>query len=123
MFTRHALNLDEAKNSATPFGKAHSNINTLLNYIARYSQSATLNPNETCEFPAEMEKVGGKCLVLDEYGSRADATVRRFGILAVIEVFRSEMDFARNWGGSELIAKLRNSGHYPYSDLDREPVA
>jgi hypothetical protein len=123
MFTRHPLNLDQAKDRETPFGQAHSNIQGILNHIAPYSASATLNPNETCEFPAEMESVGGKSLIFDGYGSRTDKTVRRFGILAVIEVFRSEMDFARSHGGSELIARLRASGHYPYSDLDREPVA
>ncbi len=123
MFTRHALNLDEAKDERSPFGGAHSKINAILNRIARYSESAVLNPNETCEFPADMETLGGKCLIFDAYGSRTDESVRCFGILAVIEVFRSEMDFARSNGGAELISRLKASGHYPYSDLDREPVA
>ena len=123
MFTRHALNLDEAKDENTPFGKAHKNINSILNYIAPYSAQATLNPNETCEFPAEMESVGGKALIFDAYGFRSDDIVRRFGVLLIIEVFRSEMEFARANGGSELIARLKAAGHYPYSDLDREPVA
>ena len=48
MFTRHALDLDEAKDSSTPFGQAHSNINRILNCMARYSSAASLNPNETC---------------------------------------------------------------------------
>ena len=68
MFTRHPLDLDHAKDESTPFGRAHSNINSILDYIAPYSASATLNPNETCEFPAEMEHVGGKCLIFDAYG-------------------------------------------------------
>ena len=123
MFTRHPLNLDQAKDKNTPFGKAHSNINSILNRIARYSASATLNPNETCEFPADMEVVGGKCLVFDGYGSRRDETVRSFGILAIIEIFRSEMHFAMEHGAAEFFKKLQAAGHYPYSDLDREPVA
>lgn len=123
MFTRHALNLDEAHNQETAFGKAHANINAILNIVAPYSATASLNPNETCEFPVEMPSVGGKCLIFDDYGSRSDETVRRFGMLAVIEVFRSEMDFARRHGGAQLIAKLKSAGHYPYSDLDREAVA
>jgi hypothetical protein len=123
MFTRHPLNLDEAKDKATAFGRAHCNINAILNHIGPYSETATLNPNDTSEFPAEMEKLGGKCLIFAEYGSRADETVRRFGVLAAIDVFRSEMDFARSHGSSELIARLKAAGHYPYSDMDREPVA
>ena len=40
-----------------------------------------------------------------------------------MEIFRSEMDFARANGGEELVAKLKAEGHYyPYSDLDRAPV-
>jgi len=123
LFTRHPLNLRQAKDKETAFGRAHSNINGILNYVAPFSATASLNENETCEFPAEMESVGGKCLLFDSYGSRSDATVRCFGVLAVIEVFRSEMDFARSFGGSELLARLKASRHYPYSDLDREPVA
>jgi hypothetical protein len=123
MFTRRTLNLDDAKNKETAFGKAHANINIILNHMAPYSATASLNPNETCEFPAGMDLVGGKCLIFDDYGSHTEKSVRRFGMLAVIEVFRSEMNFARTHGGAQLIAKLKSAGHYPYSDLDREPVA
>jgi hypothetical protein len=123
MFTRHAVNLDEAKDPATPFGRAHSNIKRILNHIARYSAAVTLNPNETCEFPADMEHVGGKCLIFDAYGPPNSQPARGFGILAIIEIHRSEMDFARSAGGAELIQRLKAAGHYPYSDLDRDPVA
>jgi len=123
MFTRHELNLDEAKENNTAFGKAHSNINSILNRIARYSAHATLNGNETCEFPADTEVVGGKALIFDSYGSRSNDTVREFGLLAVIEVFQSEMEFARANGAEELFKRLKAAGHYPYSDLDRKPVA
>jgi hypothetical protein len=123
MFTRHPLDMDAAKDDATPFGRAHSNINRILNFIAPYSASATLNPNETCEFPAEMKHVGGKCLIFDGYNVPDPGQTQGFGILAVIEVHRSEMDFARAEGGAELILRLKEAGHYPYSDLDREPVA
>src|SRR6266704_2875586 len=45
MFTRHALSLDDARDEATPFGRAHSSIDAILNCIARYSADATLNPH------------------------------------------------------------------------------
>lgn len=123
MFTKHRLSLDDARDESTPFGRAHAQINSILNYIARYAMEASLNPNETCEFPAEMENVGGKCLIFDGYATQSDDMVKRFGLLAVIEVFRSEMEFARKQGGAELIRKLKERGHYPYSDMEREPVA
>jgi hypothetical protein len=123
MFTRHALNLDDAMDDSTPFGRAHSSINRILSRLAPYSASVALNPNETCEFPAEMEHVGGKCLIFDAYRTPSAEGTRGFGVLSVIEIHRSEMDFARSAGGSELIERLKAAGHYPYSDLDRDPVA
>jgi hypothetical protein len=121
MFTRHALSLDDARNEATVFGRAHRSINAILNCIAPYSTEATLNPLETCEFPEDMERIGGKCLIFDAYGF--NAAHAEFGLLALIEVYRSEMDFARTHGGGELIAKLKQAGYYPYSDMDRPAVA
>lgn len=121
MFTRHPVSLDDAKDEATPFGRAHHSINAILNCIAPYSAQATLNPNETCEFPEDMETVGGKCLIFDAYGT--DGEQVEFGLLAIIEVHRSEMEFARENGGKKLIDKLKKAGYYPYSDLERPAVA
>lgn len=123
MFTRHPLDLDSATDKETAFGRAHAVINAVLNQIAPYSAQATLNPNETCEFPADMPTVGGRCLIFDGYPSYSDGKPAEFGLLAVIEVFRSEMDHARKNGGAKLLEQLRAKGYYPYSDLDREPVA
>lgn len=122
MFTKEELSLEDAHDEQTGFGAIHTQINAVLNCIARYSEQARLNPGETCEFPADMEEVGGKCLIFDGYGTLNQNTKQPFGILAVIEVFRQEMDFARENGGSVLIERLKQAGHYPYSDLDREPV-
>ena len=89
MFTRHQLNLDEAKDKETAFGKAHGNIQSILNAIARYSAQANLNPPETCEFPADMQGLGGKCLIFDSAGQYSDERVQCFGLLTAIEIFRS----------------------------------
>lgn len=121
MFTRHALSLDDAHQPSTPFGHAHQSINAILNCIARYSAEATLNPNETCEFPADMKTIGGKCLIFDGYGW--DGALAEFGLLAVIEIHRSEMEYARSHGGRKLLARLKQAGYYPYSDTDRPAVA
>ncbi len=130
MFTRLPLSMDDALDEATPFGKAHSNINAVLNVIGPYSADACLNPRETCEFPEGMDVVGGKCLIFDGYGDPPTKTkgwgmgppVTPFGLLAIIEIFREEMEFAREKGGAHLLKKLKQAGHYPYSDLGREPV-
>ena len=122
MFTKHQLRLELARDEATDFGKAHSTINSILNCVAPYSATATLNPNETCEFPEEMERIGGRCVIFDGYACHSEGLVEDFGLLAVIEVFRSEMEFARRKGGAKLIKRLKSKGHYPYSDLDRDPV-
>jgi hypothetical protein len=122
MFTKHPLDLAQAKQPETAFGKAHSNINSVLNCVAPFSATAKLNGNDTCDFPAEMEKLAGKCLIFHNYGPH-DNPQRGFGVLAVIEIFRSEMDFARQESGEKLIQLLKDAGHFPYSDLDRQPVA
>ncbi len=122
MFTRHPLDLSEAKDKETAFGKAHNNINSILNVLAPFSAQANLNANETCEFPADMRGVGGKCLIFDSAGQHSDEHVKCFGLLTAIEIFRSEMNFAMEHEGAQLIEKLKAAGHYPYSDLDRQPV-
>jgi hypothetical protein len=121
MFTRHPLSLDDSDNQSTPFGRAHHSINAILNCIAPYSAQAKLNPCETCEFPEDMDDVGGKCLIFDAYKSETENA--DFGLLLIIEIHRSEMEYARENGGKALLAKLKKAGCYPYSDLDRPPVA
>jgi hypothetical protein len=122
MFTKHRLDLDAAMDEATEFGKAHAAINAILNCVAPYSAEARLNPKETCEFPEDMEQIGGKCLIFDGYACHSDDVADNFGLLAAIEIFRSEMEYAREHGGAELIERLKSQGVYPYSDMDREPV-
>lgn len=72
MFTRHPLSIKDAKDEETPFGQAHSNINAILNAIAPYSEQAEINPFETCEFPKDMKRIGGKCVVFDGYSDYSD---------------------------------------------------
>jgi hypothetical protein len=122
MFTKHPLSLDDAKNEETPFGRAHSNIDAILNVMARYSQTSKLNPFETAEFPVDLVKVGGKCLIFVPYARQSDDLAKDFGLLAIIEVFRSKMEYAMKHGGQNLVKMLEEKSFFPYSDLDREPV-
>lgn len=123
MFTRESLDLDVALDPTTSFGKAHRVMRSMLNVVARYSSHARLNPRETCEFPPDVEHIGGRCLIFDKFAVHSDEMVQEFGLLAMIEVFRSEMDFARKRGGASLIKRLKSKSIWPYSDLDRKPVA
>ena len=122
MFTRHPLKLDDKDEATTPFGQALRNISPILNAIARYSEQAILNPSDTCEFPDEIEFLGGKCLIFDTYGQDADET-DDFGLLLIMEIHRSEMEYAREQGSQLLLDRLKAAGHYPYSDIDRPAVA
>jgi hypothetical protein len=121
MFTREALDLDKAYDESSPFGEAHQNISSILNPVARYSEQAKLNPNETCEFPSDMEGIGGKCLIFSAYET-SGKEAEDFGLLAIIEVFRSEMEYAMQQGGEMLLGLLKEKGIYPYSDMNRDPV-
>lgn len=123
MFTRHPIDLDNARDTNSAFGRAHASINGILNSMARYSAEAALNPNETCEFPAETPRLGGRCLIFDGYPAYPKDEPAEFGLLAIIEVFRSEMEYAREHGGAALLKKLKAARRYPYSDLQRTPVA
>ena len=120
MFTKHSLSLEDAQDGNTPFGEAHSTINAILNCMACYSAEATLNPCQTCEFPEDMETVGGRCLIFDAYGAKEEHA--DFGLLALIEIHRSEMQYAMDHKGKDLLDKLKQAGYYPYSDLDRPAV-
>jgi Suppressor of fused protein (SUFU) len=47
---------------------------------------------------------------------------KKHGLLLMIEIHREELDFARKYNSRELLKRLKEAGHYPYSDLDRKPV-
>ncbi len=122
MFTKLPIDLDLVQVEGSAFGTIHDTIRRVLNMIARYSAQAKLNPRETCEFPADMEKVGGKCLIFDAYEPSGERKEAEFGVMLVMEVHRSEMEWARANGGAKLIEKLKEAGHYPYSDMERDAV-
>lgn len=121
-FTKEPYN----ENDATPtgFNLIERRICGIFTTIGNYSFEAILNPNETCEVPSDNEE--NKCLVFDSYQPNNVGFKigdRKHHLLLCLEIFRSEMEFARKNGSQELFAKLKAKGFYPYSDLNREPVA
>ncbi len=120
-FTKHKIG--DSQNKAA-FDQIQHRLWATLTVLARYSYMAKLNPVETVEVPAR-EGEPPNCVILDEYRRPGVDFIignKRHGLLLVIEVFRSEMEYAMKHGSQLLLDKLRARGHYPYSDLDREPV-
>ncbi len=117
------LKFNEKKDTA--FSKIERRICGIFTAIGNYSYQVVLNPKDTCEIPGSGNGESNKCLIFDELSIKGKPFVigkKPHTLLILIEVFRSEMEFARRNGTDELIKQLKVKGYYPYSDLDREPV-
>jgi hypothetical protein len=121
-FTKESYN--ENEETETAFNLIERRICGVFTTVGNYSFQAKLNPNETCEVPQDDEE--NRCLVFDNYqpvNKKFNIGNRQHHLLLCLEIFRSEMEFARKHGTEELFKKLKAAGHYPYSDLNREPIA
>ncbi len=120
-FTKYDFN--ENKDTPTPFNRIERKACGFLTAIGMYSSQAVLNPKETIEIPNENEE--NTCLVLDVYepdGKKFKIGQREHHLLLCMQIFRSEMDYARQNGSDALFKLLKEKGIYPYSDLDRNPI-
>jgi len=120
-FTKYKVGDEENKDALEQIERRICGIFTVL---GRYSYEAQLNPLETVEVPVR-EGEPNRCLILDEYRKPGVDFVignKKHGLLLVIEVLRSEMEYAMKHGSQVVLSKLKEKGYYPYSDLDREPV-
>ncbi len=123
-FTKHEVNTNN-DDVQTPFNLIERKACGFLTAIGMYSPQAILNPLETIEIP-NGENKENTCLVFDLYepdGKQFKIGDQEHHLLLCIQLFRSEMEFARQNGSGELFKILKEKGHYPYSDLDRDPVA
>ncbi|WP_282080163.1 suppressor of fused domain protein [Aquimarina algiphila] len=121
-FTKYVYNTNDEVQ--TPFNLIERKACGFLTSIGMYSSQAVLNPKETIEIP-NGENEENTCLVFDLYepdGKKLKIGDREHHLLLCLQIFRSEMDFARQNGSDELFKLLKEKGHYPYSDLDRDPV-
>ena len=126
-FTRHKI--DKPVGAMTgakgdPFDTIERRICGIFTTIGNYSYTAKLEPGDTCEIPND--NGDNTCLVFDAYkidGQDFLINGKMYGLLVCIEIFRSEMEYAMKYGSSELFKKLKETGCYPKSDLDRDPVA
>jgi hypothetical protein len=127
-FTKHDVCFDQYQvvkhESQNKFQEIERRLCAIFTVLGRYSNEAILNPKETVEIPISKDKPY-RCLVLDNFEmSTKDFTIggQIHGLLLVIEIFRSEMEYAMKNGTNALLDLLRDHGLYPYSDLDRDPV-
>jgi len=107
-----------------PFVKQERRICGILTSIGSYSFHAVLQSGETCEVPRD-EEDERICMVFDEFDTKGipfEIEGQEYGLLLCIEVHPSELNYARQLGSEAVIARLKEAGVYPYSDLDREPV-
>jgi len=121
-FTKKPIDSSEEANN--PFNLIERRICGIFTSIGNYSSMAVLNPNETCEIPDDDKP--NICLVFDNYNpSNKEFKIgnKKHCLLLCIEVFRSEMEFSREYGSDQLFDLLKKEGYYPYSDMDRKPVA
>lgn len=118
-------NYEHNGDTQTPFNFIERKVCGFFTTIGDYSRQAIINPNETCEIPNDEGKEN-TCLIFDLYepeNKKFKIGDRQHHLLLCIQVFRSEMEYARENGADQLFEKLKQAGHYPYSDLDRVPVA
>jgi hypothetical protein len=112
------LRIDDVSQKVA-FEKITLRMRDIFTVLGRYCQETPLNPLETIDGPEDAPDHG---LILDEYKKPGVDFVignSRHGLLLVIEVFKSEMEYAMEQGSEAVLNKLREAGHYPYSDLDR----
>ena len=119
-FTKH--NYIQTDNSEAAFNKIERRVCGNFTTTGFYSFEASLNPGDTCEIP--MDNEDNRCMIFDKYPSEQDLLIgeKKHHLLLCLEIFRSEMTYARKEGSDNLFKKLKAAGYYPYSDLDREPV-
>jgi hypothetical protein len=121
-FTKHGYSSVEGETS--PFNLIERKACGFLTAIGMYSSQAILNPNETIEVPNGSGEEN-TCLIFDLYepdGKKFKIGDRQHHLLLCMQVFRQELDYARQNGSAELFKLLKEKEVYPYSDLDRDPV-
>jgi len=124
-FTRLPYDSGQATGTETSFDKIERRFCGIFTMIAFYSRQAILNPGETCELPSGDNKEN-KYIVFDIYqpeGKEFRIGERKHHLLLCLEVFKSELEFSRTNGSARLFELLKSKNYYPYSDLDRQPVA
>ena len=118
-FTKH--NISGENEEDTPFNTIERRFCGTFTTLGNYSFEAELNTLETCEVPVHENELN-RCIVFDLYGETFNIGKNNHFLMLCIEVFKKEMEYAMEHGSDSLLSKLKEAGHYPYSDLARAPV-
>jgi len=111
------------ENKLTPFEKMECRMKAIMTRIGFYSFDAVTQPGETADLPWDDGETNH--LIFDEYSTRENPFVingNQHGLLLIMEIFPSELKYAKENGSSALFEKLKANDVYPYSDMDRQPV-
>jgi hypothetical protein len=122
-FTKLPYNSNDKDDTYTPFDTIERRICGTFTSIGSYSFQAVLNPNDTIEIPRQDEE--SRFMVFDNYlpdGKEFTIGNKKHHLLLCIEIFKSELEFARMNSSVDLLELLKQEKHYPYSDLNRKPV-
>ena len=120
-FTRHKPKAKRDEDSE--FRSMEQKISGILTIIAQHAYLSALEPGENAEIPNGNDD--SHYLIFDKYqAKRRPFRIgnQEHGLLLIMEVHKSELKYARQYGTHKLIEKLRQAKVYPASDLDREPV-
>jgi hypothetical protein len=115
------LAIDEREES--DFSKTLLRYRKIMTRVARYSGIAVLKSNDTIEIPMG-DNEENACAIITE----VDVSKRNvidgvpIALQYIIEIHRSEMDYARNNGSAALIDKLKKGNLFPFSDVSRSAV-
>ena len=119
---QYALFSDAANRSRLPYEQTEHRIWRMLTRIGHYSQAAVLKPGDTCEIPNGTKELAWVLLDRFDLGQPFKIGEKFHHLLLCMEIFPVEQEYARLNGPAALIHLLKNSGDYPYTDLDRRPV-
>ena len=113
----------EAERSRTPYELMVARIWRMLTAAAQLGFSTVIAPGDTAELPSGKNDV--LSVLFDRFDQAAPLRVgkKKHHLLLCMQIFPSELRYAQTVSPSRLISLLQEAGHYPYSDLDRDPVA
>ena len=112
------------EDNLTPFERINHRLCGIMSTLGHYSFQVALGTGHTAELPGD-DTEDVKYVVFDEFdtgGVPFEIEGRKHGLLLVMEIFPSELRYAKNNGSYALFEKLKAAGVYPYSDMDRQPV-
>ncbi len=123
-FTKHHMPPSLENSDGHPWNRMEVLFRGMLTQIGNFSSEAVLNPGDTNELYGEDGETE-HYMIFDNYAPNDipfEIEGKTHCLLLCLEVFQSEVNYAREHGSAIVLEKLKELGHYPYSDLDRDPV-